>query len=173
MKKVGTLIFLVLLAMIGANILHSTESELVSIKAYVRNQKGKITEIKYFKKSKSLKVDGVKQQLSHFSIDLNNLPKTTSGEDFKVKIFDNDTIYFENDLFIFSGDKQIINFIINPQSYDYLPTTDYQQYPVKIYVIIDTKQSENKKLKLKITGFEEYDGDIMIEKVSPSYDYRN
>ena len=71
MKKVVTLIFLLLLAMIGANILHSTESELVSIKAYVRNQKGKISEIKNFKKSKSLKVDGVKQQLSHFSIVLN------------------------------------------------------------------------------------------------------
>jgi hypothetical protein len=137
MKNVGTLIFLLLLAMIGANILHSTESELVSIKAYVRNQKGKISEIKNFKKSKTLKVDGIKQQLSHFSIVL------------RIQIYDADTIYYENDILLFVGKNE------------------------DIHVNIDSKQLENKKLRLKITGFEEFDGDIMIEKVNTSNGNRN
>lgn len=148
MKKVGTLIFLLILAMIGANILHSTESELVSIKAYVRNQKGKISEIKNFKKSKSLKVDGVKQQLSHFSIVLNEFTGS-SAENVKIQLYDADTIYYENDILLFAGENE------------------------DIHVNIDSKQLENKKLRLKITGFEEFDGDIMIEKVNTSNSNRN
>ena len=45
MKKVGTQLFFILLSMIGTNNLKSTESELVSIKAFVRNQRGKIIEV--------------------------------------------------------------------------------------------------------------------------------
>lgn len=148
MKKVCAQILFVLLSMIGANNLHSTESELVSIKAFVKNQKGKITEIKSFKKSKTLKVDGIKQQLSHFSIVLNEFTGS-SAEDVRIQIYDADTIYYENDILLFVGNNE------------------------DIYVSIDSKQLESKKLRLRITGFEEFDGDIMIEKVIPSYGNRN
>lgn len=138
MKKVGTLIFLLLLTMIGANILHSTESELVSIKAFVRNQKGKISEIKNFKKSKSLKVDGVKQQLSHFSIVLNEFTGS-SAEDVRIQIYDADTIYYEKDLEIFKDNK------------------------IDIFFSMNSLKTRNKNIVLKITGFEEFEADILTE----------
>jgi len=164
MKKVGTQLFFILLSMIGTNNLKSTESELVSIKAFVRNQRGKIIEVKSFKKDKTLKVDGVKQQLSHFSIHLNNHPKTTSGEDFKIKVYDKDTIYFEKDIFIFSGDKQTIYFYINPQTIDFIFFTK----PEDINLGVHTNQLKHKVLKLKITGFKEFDVDILIENIIDS-----
>ena len=123
--------------------LYSTESEVVSIRAFIRDNLGKITEVKNFKKNKHLKVDDFKQQLSHFSIELNEFTGS-SEEHVSIKIYDNDTIYFENDVLLSVGNKQDIRPTLNP------------------YLI------KNKQLKLKVSGYEEFEGDIIFNSQNPS-----
>lgn len=121
----------------------SAWSEVVSIKAFVRNNNGKITEVKNFKKNKYLKIDDSKQQLSHFTIELTEFTGS-SAEQVTIKIYDNDTIYVHDNVLLSVGIKQDITPIIN------------------------TQKMKSQSLKLKVSGYEEFEGDIIFNNQTPS-----
>jgi hypothetical protein len=129
--------FLFVIISSSGSLLYSKEKELVSIRAFVRNDKGKITESKNFKKTKSLTIDGRKVQLSHILVSLNDFTGS-SMEDFTIRIYDQDTIHLLKRFFLTPGSSE--TFDINNT----------------------IKEGVEKRFTIEITEFEEFEGTITI-----------
>jgi hypothetical protein len=129
--------FLFVIIYSSDSLLYSKEKEQVSIRTFVKNDKGKITESKNFKKTKSLTIDGRKVQLSHILVSLNDFTGS-SYEDFTIKVYDSDTVYLLKRFGLAQGSSE------------------------SIFMSFRIKDGIQKTFTIELSEFEEFKGMITI-----------